>query len=184
MSIELGQIQEMKNKAYRHGAVNAQIEVDLPLQIRALRKQRNWTQPELASIAEMKQPRISKMEKVGETRFSLETLRRLAEAFDVALVVRFATFGELLDWSDRFSPDDFRVPSFEQEVPELEARSNRSSSAATTLGSGAELQARPTEIPLDEARRAELLSRPRNQQQGPPHRIPPGAAEMAMARQA
>ena len=104
MNIEFGQIQEMKDKAYRHGAVNAQLEIDLPLQIRALRKQRNWTQPQLAAIAEMRQPRISNMEKPGATHFSLETLRRLAEAFDVALIVRFGSFGELLDWSDQFSP--------------------------------------------------------------------------------
>ena len=174
----------MKNKAYRHGAVNAQIEIDLPLQIRALRKQRNWTQPQLAAMAEMKQPRISSMEKPGATRFSLETLRRLAEAFDVALIVRFAPFGEFLDWSHRFSPDDFQVPSFEQELPKMEARCNRSSSTLTNLGAGAESLAQPAEMPLDGARRAELLSRARSQRQGFPERIPSGAAAMAMARQA
>lgn len=138
MSLQFGQIQEMKNRAYRHGVVNAQIEIDLPLQIRALRKQRNWTQPQLAAITAMKQPRISNMEKPGKTHFSLETLRRLAEAFDVALAIRFAPFGELLEWTDRFSPDDFHVPSFEQELPELEAKCVRS---AANLGSGAELSA-------------------------------------------
>ena len=106
----------MLDKEYRHGLVNAQIEVDLPFQIRALRKQLELTQPELAEQAGMKQPRISAMEKPGGAHFTLETLRRLAKAFDVALVVRFAPFGELLDWSKRFSPDDFSVPTFEQEL--------------------------------------------------------------------
>ena len=109
---------EIMNKQYRHGLVNAQIEVDLPLQIRALRKQLVGTQPELEKLTGMKQSRISAMEKPGGAHFTLETLRRLAEAFDVALVVRFAPFSELLDWSDRFSPDEFRVPSFEQEIRE------------------------------------------------------------------
>jgi transcriptional regulator with XRE-family HTH domain len=110
------QDEEMKDEGYRHGMVNAQIEIDLPFQIRALRKQRGWTQPELAAKTGMKQPRISNMEKPGVTRFSLETLRRLAEAFDVALVVRFAPFSELLNWSQRFSPDDFAVQSFGDET--------------------------------------------------------------------
>jgi transcriptional regulator with XRE-family HTH domain len=109
----------MKDKGYRHGMVNAQIEIDLPFQIRALRKQRGWTQPELAAKTGMKQPRISNVEKPGVTHFSLETLRRLAEAFDVALVVRFAPFSELLNWSRSFSPDEFAVPNFEDEIKRL-----------------------------------------------------------------
>ena len=104
------------NKEYRHGLVNAQIEVDLSLQIRALRKQLVGTQPDLSNLTGMKQPRISAMEKPGGAHFTLETLRRLAEAFDVALIVRFAPFSELLDWSGRFNPDTFRVPNFAAEV--------------------------------------------------------------------
>jgi transcriptional regulator with XRE-family HTH domain len=110
------QVTELAEKEYRHGLVNAQIEVDLPFQIRALRKQLELTQPELAERAGMKQPRISAMEKPGGAHFTLETLRRLAKAFDVALIVRFAPFSELLDWSKRFSPDDFAVPTFDQEL--------------------------------------------------------------------
>ena len=120
----------MNNKAYRHGMVNAQIEIDLPFQIRALRKQRGWTQPELAAKAGMKQSRISNIEKPGATRFTLETLRRLAEAFDVALVVRFAPFGELVAWSERFSPDEFAVLSFGDESRANNRRHGRAASTA------------------------------------------------------
>lgn len=105
----------MQDKDYRHGLVSAQIEVDLPLQIRALRKQRELSQPQLADLADMKQSRISTMEKSGGARFTLETLRRLAKALDVALIVRFAPFGELVKWSRAFDPDAFSVPSFEAE---------------------------------------------------------------------
>ena len=108
----LGLNEEMLDKEYRHGLVGAQFDIDLPLQLRALRKERGWTQPELAIKAEMKQPRISAMERPGGANFTLETLRRLAKAFDVALIVRFAPFSELLRWSERFDPDNFTVPSF------------------------------------------------------------------------
>ena len=106
----------MKEKAYRHGMVAAQIEIDIPLQIRALRKSREMTQPKLAELTGMRQPRISAMEKPGGAHFTLETLKRVAEAFDVALIVQFAPFSELMGWSDKFNPDDFAVPSFEEEV--------------------------------------------------------------------
>lgn len=108
-------IEDMKDKAYRHGIVSAQIDIDLPLQLRALRKQRGWKQPELAERANMKQPRISAMEKPGAVSFTLETLRRMAEAFDVALIVRFAPFSELWRWSNNFDPDSFNVPEFSQD---------------------------------------------------------------------
>lgn len=114
--MNLSGLEELNNKEYRHGLVNAQIEIDLPLQIRALRKQLVGTQPDLSKLTGMKQPRISAMEKPGGAHFTLETLRRLAEAFDVALIVRFAPFSDLLDWSGKFNPDTFRVPSFDQEL--------------------------------------------------------------------
>lgn len=67
----------------------------------------------------MLQPRISAMLKAGKVRPNIETLRRFAEAFDCGLIVRFAPFSELADWSDKFNPDTFDVPSFPEEaVPE------------------------------------------------------------------
>ncbi len=137
---------EMMNKDYRHGLVNAQIEVDLPLQIRALRKQLVGTQPDLSNLTGMKQPRISAMEKPGGAHFTLETLRRLAEAFDVALIVRFAPFSELLDWSGRFNPDRFRVPSFAAEVEaakQSEPKATWESFFSQCLSSVASLSGKP-----------------------------------------
>lgn len=110
-------IEDMKDKAYRHGLVNAQIDIDLPLQLRGLRKQRGWTQAELAEKTGMKQPRISAMEKPGAVSFTLETLRRMAEAYDVALIVRFAPFSELWRWSNNFDPDSVNIPEFSQDNP-------------------------------------------------------------------
>lgn len=67
----------------------------------------------------MLQPRISAMEQPGYGNFTLETLKRLASAFDVALIVRFAPYSELIRWSDTFSPDSFKVPSFEKEQEQV-----------------------------------------------------------------
>ena len=116
--------------------VNAQIEVDLPLQIRALRKQLVGTQPEMAVLTGMRQPRISAMEKPGGAHFTLETLRRLAEAFDVALIVRFAPFSELLDWSGKFNPDTFRVPDFTEEVQAQEDHITETENVPATMSAG------------------------------------------------
>ncbi|MBS1842735.1 MAG: helix-turn-helix transcriptional regulator [Acidobacteria bacterium] len=104
-----------KGKPYREAFVTSQISVGIPFQIRALREQRGLGQKQLAEAAGMLQPRISAMEKPGNGSLNLETLKRLAGAFDVGLIVKFVPFTELTQWADDFSPDTFFVASFEDE---------------------------------------------------------------------
>ena len=108
-------LEELQDKEYRDAFVASETNIALPYQIRALRERRGWTQQELADRAGMKQSRISAIEQPGGGKLNLETLRRLASAFDSALVVRFAPFSELVDWVETFSPDEFQVPSFEED---------------------------------------------------------------------
>jgi transcriptional regulator with XRE-family HTH domain len=109
---------ELREKEYRDAYVEAQIRMTLPLQIRELRKRREWTQPQLAERARMGQPRISELEKPGERRLTIETLLRLASAFDVGLQVRFVPFGELIEWGEDLDVDNFDVLPFEKELAE------------------------------------------------------------------
>src|SRR5438132_949996 len=90
------------------------------MQCRALRESREWTQPQLAEAAGMSQPRISEMERPGERKPNLETLLRLASAFDVALQVRFVPFSELVDDDDSIHFDTFHVAPFEEDMQRLE----------------------------------------------------------------
>ena len=112
MSTRARKIARLRNKEYRDAFVASQIGIGLPFQIRALREQREWKQSELAEKAGMLQPRISAVETPGGAKFTLETLRRIASAFDVALLVKFVPFSELVDQSEDFNPDTFRVPGF------------------------------------------------------------------------
>ena len=112
-----------KSKARRDAFVASQINVGLPFQIRALRKQRSLNQQELATMAGMLQPRISAMEQVGGGQLNLDTLRKLAAAFDVGLLVKFVAFSELIKWSNDFSPDNFSVPSFDAEISDKNSES-------------------------------------------------------------
>ena len=82
------------------------------LQIKTLRQQRGWTQRQLAERAGMKQSRISAMEKTDYSAWSLRTLRRLAQAFDLRLRVTFEDFGSLLDDYTRLGREDLERPSF------------------------------------------------------------------------
>lgn len=107
---------KLRNAAYRKAFVASQINIGIPFQIRALMKARGWTQEKLGEQTGMLQPRISALLKPGEVRPNIETLRRIAEAFDCALLVRFAPFSELARWSESFDPKTFNVPAFDQDT--------------------------------------------------------------------
>jgi transcriptional regulator with XRE-family HTH domain len=105
------------NKKNREAFVSASVDQTIPFQIRALRlsEERNWTQKELATRAGMKQERISVCENPNYGKFSLQTLKQLASAFDVALIVRFAPFSELVEWESNLSPESLNVKNFDKE---------------------------------------------------------------------
>lgn len=87
---------KLRNKAYRDGYTEAQLSIEIPFQIRALRKARGWTQVQLAERCGIPQARISHIEQPGRDPLSLRTLYRLASAFDVGLLVQFVSFSELV----------------------------------------------------------------------------------------
>lgn len=153
MNINSSLVAELRDKEYRDAYVESQIRMLLPLQVRELRKRRDWTQPELADKAGMGQPRISELEKPGERRLTIETLLRLASAFDIGLQVRFLPLSELMEWSEGLDVDRFDVPSFETELknaaqevhsllilrkPPQHARASRSANGANqgAMGTG------------------------------------------------
>ena len=101
---------------FRASYLRAKLNINIPSQIRALRRRRDMTQMALAEEADMKQSRISAMERPGQTKFNLETLIRLASALKVALIVKFVPYSELLDWENSFSQDKFRVATIDEDV--------------------------------------------------------------------
>jgi len=111
---------KLSDPEYRKAFVASQINVGIPFQIRALLKSRGWTQEELARRTGMLQPRISALLTPGRVRHNIETLRRIAEAFDCGLEVRFVPFGDLVFWSESFNPEHFNVPTFDKELEQVE----------------------------------------------------------------
>jgi transcriptional regulator with XRE-family HTH domain len=87
-------------------------------QIYALRQKQDMTQEELARQTEMSQARISVLENPNYRKVNVGTLQRIAAAFDVALIVRFVSFGELLDWTVTGSQRTLAPSGFDEEFPE------------------------------------------------------------------
>jgi len=109
-------IRKLLNKEYRDSFVSAYIDQGIPFQIRALRLQRKWKQEDLAQRAKMKQARISAIENPNYQSFSLRTLKQLASAFDIGLVVRFVPFSDLVKWDLNLSAESLEVISFDEDA--------------------------------------------------------------------
>ena len=106
---------KLQSKKYRDGYTEAQLSIEIPFQIRALREARGWTQTQLAERSGIPQARISHLEQAGRDPLSLRTLYRLASAFDVGLHVQFAAFSELVEREEAFHPETFQAVSFQKD---------------------------------------------------------------------
>lgn len=100
----------------RESYIRSKLSVLIPAQIRSLRLRRAMKQGELGAEAEMKQSRISVLERIGEASFSIETLIKLAAALRVGLIVKFAPMSEMLNWENGFQPDTFDVVPVEDDM--------------------------------------------------------------------
>ncbi len=105
-------VDDFRNKEHRHGYVDEFLNTSIATQIKVLREQRGWTQEELANQAGMKQATISRIENVNYSSWSIATLRKLAEAFDLALCVTFEDFDARLLDIKSFSRETLERNSF------------------------------------------------------------------------
>ena len=125
---------KLRTKEYRDGYTEAQLSIEVPFQIRALRKARGWTQDQLAERCGIPQARISHIEQPGRDPLSLRTLYRLSAAFDVGLLVQFVSFSELVHHEAAFDPNTFSVPSFEEDRPGTVSSTTPTSVTLLSLG--------------------------------------------------
>lgn len=104
-----------RDQSYRRTYMESFLNTAIAAQIKALREARGLSQKDLGSRINTSQPGISALENVNYSRWSLSTLRKLAEAFDVALVVKFVSFGEALDEVTAFDSSRLNKLSFEED---------------------------------------------------------------------
>ena len=147
--------------------VESHLDKSIAYQIRSLRGDK-WTQAEFAEKLGMKHPNnvAARLENPRYGKHTLTTLKKIASACDVGLVVWFVPYGRLVDWVsgipyvDRgLTPSFYNVPSFGDEfelakIPPDERRPVQSAQE-DEFGSAFEYAQGHTEGP---ARRAEAQS--------------------------
>ena len=109
--------QTFKDKDYRHGYVDEFLNAYIATQIKVLREKAVWTQTELGEHAGgMKQSRISVMENVNYSAWSIKVLRKIAEAFDLTLCVSFESFGKRIEDIESFNRKNLERTSFDNDL--------------------------------------------------------------------
>jgi transcriptional regulator with XRE-family HTH domain len=112
-------LQKFRNRKRRRSFAEQDLGSTVAAQIYALRQKHDkMTQQELAVETGMSQARISVLENPNYRKFNVGTLQRVAAAFDVALIVRFVSFRELLDWTVTDSQNTLAPLSFDEEFPD------------------------------------------------------------------
>lgn len=81
----------------RHSWANEQLAICIAKQIKDIRIDRGWTQEELGKRCGMKQSYIQRLETpYGAIRSTIDTLCRIAAAFDCGLELRFISWSEFV----------------------------------------------------------------------------------------
>jgi len=103
--------------------VDSYLNKHLAFQLRTMRDDKGWSQQETAERARMTQNAISRLENPFYGKATLTTLKRIAATHDVALVVTFVPFSQLVDWvtgtpyvEKGLRPESMHTPAFNQEM--------------------------------------------------------------------
>jgi len=106
----------LEDPTFRRAFLADYVQEILAAQIRAIREHRGLTQEQLGEAAEgMSQVQISRLENPDYSGASVNSLKRLAQALDIGLIIRYASFSEFADWVVNQSPERLVPPSFSEE---------------------------------------------------------------------
>jgi transcriptional regulator with XRE-family HTH domain len=108
-------LEEFQDKETRHIYTDEFLNAKIATQIRVLREAAGLSQEELAEKSGMRQERICVLEDVNYSAWTLSTLRRLAEVFDLRINVSFEDFGSFLDEFANFSKESLERVSFKDD---------------------------------------------------------------------
>ena len=115
----MSKFSKLENKNFRHAYISDHIRIGIATQIRLLRNKANLTQAGLAKVIGTKQAVISRLEDPDSGSANLNTLLKIAKAFDVSLIAKFVSFGKFLEESKNISPASLTATNFVTEFTNI-----------------------------------------------------------------
>lgn len=146
----INKFRKFKDKKYRHIYLKAHVRVGIASQIHLLRNKLNVKQSQLAESIGTKQSVISRLEDPDYGNVNLSTLFKVAEAFDVGLLVKFVSFGKFFNESQEISPEELTVFNYSEEFEYLESKLDTKNNTGDHYSNKYEVDASPQfEIDID-----------------------------------
>jgi transcriptional regulator with XRE-family HTH domain len=106
----------LQNPDFRREFVSDFAQEMIATQIRAMRERLGLNQGQLGDAAGgMSQIQVSRLENPDYSGTSVNSLKRIAQAFEVGLIVRFAPFSQFIDWIVSQTPDKLVPLSYAEE---------------------------------------------------------------------
>lgn len=124
---------EWEDKEYREAYMEAAIEQGVAWQIRINRKLRGWSQAKLAEALGTGQSAVSRLEDPSYGGHSLDTLIKVANAFDCALSVKLVSFSQLAFDSERLGEAEQCAMPFSIEWEQIHGNKENSTRAEPPL---------------------------------------------------
>lgn len=115
MTIRERLLSKFRDKKYRHTYIDTFTDAYIATQIKVLREQRKLDQTEFARLAGIHQSQVSAFEDVDNASWTVKTLKKIAKAFDLVLVVRFESFGKVLPDIGRLDRASLQRNSFDDD---------------------------------------------------------------------
>lgn len=109
---------ELKDPDFAHAYFDEYLNTFIATQIKVIREEQRMTQGELAQAAGMKQERISVLENVNYSSWTIATLRRIARAFGLRLRVSFETFSSGIPEVKNFTKEHLLRKTLSEEIEE------------------------------------------------------------------
>jgi len=160
--------EQFSDKEYRYGFAEAFLNSYIAAQIKILREQQQMTQTQLAEKIGTKQAGISRLENVNHTAWKVETLTRLARAFELRLRISFEEFGTLPDEVNNFGKESLERAPFDED-PIFGTASDQAQESVPLTDNERQALAAMRDVPatktlgLDETRMSNLRQFERNQ---------------------
>ena len=101
---------------FRRAFVDDYVQEMIAAQIRAMRERLALSQEQVGAAAGgIKQEQVSRLENPDYSGTTVNSLKRVAQAFDVGLIVRLAPFSEFIDWIVNQTPDKLTPANYAEE---------------------------------------------------------------------
>lgn len=114
--------EDFANGEFAHAYMEGHRASRIAAQIYALRKDRGWSQAELAQRAGIAQERVSKIESADFESLTLKTLYKFARAFDIDVKISFEAFSAGILDATQLSPQRLVVPERTKDLENFNLR--------------------------------------------------------------